>query len=271
MLHPLSHTMSRSAFFSLLLFFAFTVSALAQMDIRGVLSTKAAPVPDSRGRGVTSAATAPTPNDRSRGVSSTATTPGPSDRSRGGGSTAHPPRQSFHRLSTRLPVPFGDPHRRREIVTIPLFYPVYLYPNPINNPSVAEEEQQTGPDPSSSTDDQALQDAYNRGAQDALARQQEQARGAQRSMDSRDRAQFGEPADGRTQTAPLTEPEPDNTPPTVFIFKDGHRFETKSYAIMGQVLFDFSSKPLRKIQLTDLDVAATVKVNDEMGNSLRLQ
>jgi len=251
----MSHRIFRPAFFSLLLAFAFTVSALAQVNIPGVLSTKPAPVPDGRARGVPSTATAPHPDRNSRGVSPTATKPA----------------QSFRRLSVRLPVPFGDPHRRhREFVAIPLFYPVYLY---ANNSLVPQE--QPAPEGPASADDQALQDAYNRGAQDALAQQRNQTRNDQRVTDSRE-DDFRQPANARTQTAVaepprFIEPEPDNAPPTVFIFKDGHRIETKNFAIMGQTLFDFSAKPLRKIQLTDLDLAATTKVNDEMGNSLRLQ
>ena len=245
--------MSRPALFSILLACALAVPASqAQTDLHGVPSTITAPGPDGRPRGIPSTITAPGPDGRPRGVPSTITAPTP----------------SFRRLTTRPPVPFGDPHRRHQIVPVPLFYPVYLYP--VNDPAGGQ-EQQAAPDASSPSDDSALQDAYNQGARDALARQQNQNRNAQRSME---RTQFGQPADVKTaavQPAQFTEPEPDNTPPTVFIFKDGHRLETKSFAIMGQTLFDFSSKPLRKIQLSDLDVAATVKVNDEMGNPLRLQ
>ncbi len=237
------HRMFRIAFFSLLVF-VFTVSALAQVNIPGVLSTKPAPVPDGRVR-VPSATTAPHPDRNSHGVSSTK------------------PPQSFRRLSVRLPVPFGDPHRRhREIIAIPLFYPVYLY---ANNP-LAPQDQQPATEGPAQADDQALQDAYNRGAQDALAQQN---RNDRRVTDSRE-DDFRQPAAAVTAPPRFIEPEPDNAPPTVFIFKDGHRLETKNFAIMGQTLFDFSSKPLRKIQLTDLDLAATTKVNDEMGNSLRL-
>ena len=56
--------------------------------------------------------------------------------------------------------------------------------------------------------------------------------------------------------------ERDNSPATVFIFKDGHKVETHSYAIVGQTLFDFSSKPLKKLQIADLDVDATLYGGD---------
>ena len=60
------------------------------------------------------------------------------------------------------------------------------------------------------------------------------------------------------------------SPATVFIFKDGHKVETHSYAIVGQMLFDFSSKPLKKLQIADLDVDATRKANDDLGIVLTL-
>jgi hypothetical protein len=235
--------MKRPAFLSLLVF-ALTVSALAQVNIPGVLSTRPASVPDSRVRSVRPAAAAQAP-----------------DRSSHGGSSAGKPAQSSHRVSVHLPMPlFGDPHHHsKEIVAIPLFYPVYLYPYPNPNNSVAPEEPQAAADAPASPDDQALQDAYNRGAQDALAQQRSQTRNDAPAQ----------PTNVKPAPAPFIEPEPDNGPPTVFIFKDGHRVETRSYAIMGQTLFDLSSKPVRKIQLDDLDLAATTKVNDDMGNPLR--
>ncbi len=39
---------------------------------------------------------------------------------------------------------------------------------------------------------------------------------------------------------------------------------------MGQSLFDFSSKTLKKIQLEEIDSAATLKANDDRGISVKL-
>ena len=62
----------------------------------------------------------------------------------------------------------------------------------------------------------------------------------------------------------------DKSPATVFIFKDGHQMETKNYAIMGGTLFDFSGKTLKKIQIDELDSAATLKANDDRGTVMKL-
>jgi hypothetical protein len=62
----------------------------------------------------------------------------------------------------------------------------------------------------------------------------------------------------------------DKTPAAVFIFKDGHQLETKNYAIMNGTLFDFSSKTLKKIQLDEIDSAATLKANDDRGVAMKL-
>jgi hypothetical protein len=54
-------------------------------------------------------------------------------------------------------------------------------------------------------------------------------------------------------------------PSTVLVFKDGHRSDVLNYAIVGDILFDFSADRTQKIQLTDLDITATHKANDDRG------
>src|SRR6476646_3678745 len=47
----------------------------------------------------------------------------------------------------------------------------------------------------------------------------------------------------------LLRPQPsreNNSPKTVFIFKDGHQIETRNFAIVGQTLYDFSDSGLKK-------------------------
>ena len=65
------------------------------------------------------------------------------------------------------------------------------------------------------------------------------------------------PAEPETVVAPQ--------PNTVLIFKDGHKSEVQNYAIIGGTLFDLSEGRSRKIPLTDLDLPATQKANDERG------
>ena len=52
--------------------------------------------------------------------------------------------------------------------------------------------------------------------------------------------------------------------PTVLVFLDGHQQEVTNYAIMGQTVYVFDNRT-QKIALTDLDVAGTIKLNDDRG------
>jgi hypothetical protein len=57
--------------------------------------------------------------------------------------------------------------------------------------------------------------------------------------------------------------------PTVLVFRDGHKLEVTNYAIMGQTLYVFDPRT-QKIALSDLDVPATIKANDDRGVEFRL-
>jgi len=54
-------------------------------------------------------------------------------------------------------------------------------------------------------------------------------------------------------------------PTTTLVFKDGHKLDVENYAIVGEILFEFSSSLTYKIQLADLDLPATQKLNDDRG------
>jgi len=74
-----------------------------------------------------------------------------------------------------------------------------------------------------------------------------------------------DPAPEPTQAVAAIPPAPvSDQPETVLIFKDGHRAEIRNYAIVGDVLYDFTSVRHR-IALADLDLSATTKENDERG------
>jgi len=183
---------------------------------------------------------------------------------------------------------FGNPHspRRQTFVPIPVFYSYYYGEG--GNPSAADPYV-----PEASTDttaaakqqassggsDDELRAAYLQGARDALSRQAD-SRYGEHYTDSRERgrqqpAQEERKSDKRPKPsdseAQAPAPVDDKTPATVFIFKDGHQLETKNYAIMGGTLFDFSSKMLKKIQMDEIDSAATLKANDDRGVTMKLQ
>lgn len=54
-------------------------------------------------------------------------------------------------------------------------------------------------------------------------------------------------------------------PATVLVFRDEHKQEIHNYAIVGQTLFNFNPQHTQKIPLSDLDIPATTKENDEHG------
>jgi hypothetical protein len=174
--------------------------------------------------------------------------------------------------------PFGTPRRRQIFIPVPLFFPVYgagydnAYPS-VADPAVGQSAdpgpaQSAGNDSDVAGSEEALRRAYVQGAHDALAQQQQaDSRYGPHYMDSRESVR-------PKQQASASKPEPapaDDSPATVFIFKDGHQIETRNFAIMGQTLYDFSRSSLTKLQLTDLDAVATVKANDDRGITVKLQ
>jgi hypothetical protein len=59
-------------------------------------------------------------------------------------------------------------------------------------------------------------------------------------------------------------------PPTVLVFKDGHQVEVANYAIVGSMLYDLTEGHRRKIALSELNLNATAKQNDDRGIDFQL-
>ena len=77
------------------------------------------------------------------------------------------------------------------------------------------------------------------------------------------------------QAQAFAEPSPPDPPPTaqpqtVLVFKDGHQLEVENYAIVGDTLYDLTGDRRHKIALSDLDLDATTKANDERGIDFEL-
>lgn len=185
---------------------------------------------------------------------------------------------------------FGNPRVHHQVfVPVPIFYSYYTdgaYPSaadPYVPDTQADAAQGTpAPQPSQASADRSdddLRAAYLQGARDALAHP-DNSRYGEHYIDSRERsrqdaAAANQKPERKTRgdqdtVAAQSAPVEDKSPATVFIFKDGHQLETKNYAIMGATLFDFSGKTLKKIQLDDLDTAATAKANDDRGVMVKL-
>jgi hypothetical protein len=73
------------------------------------------------------------------------------------------------------------------------------------------------------------------------------------------------PASGRSDV-----PAESFTPWTVLVFRDQHKQEVQNYAMVGQTLWSFSAQRTQKIPLASLDLAATIKANDEQGVTFRI-
>lgn len=71
--------------------------------------------------------------------------------------------------------------------------------------------------------------------------------------------------------APLQHREADAAPldATVLVFRDGHQQEVSNYAIMGQTLYIFDGHR-QKIGVSDLDIPATIRLNDDRGVDFHL-
>jgi hypothetical protein len=73
----------------------------------------------------------------------------------------------------------------------------------------------------------------------------------------------------RSAPAPR-ESESVSLPATVLVFRDQRQQEVRNYAIVGQTLWNFAPQHTQKIPLSDLDLAATAKANDERGLTFRI-
>lgn len=141
------------------------------------------------------------------------------------------------------------PHQHANDVAV---YP-YLYPVPyaadVSDPNTADQdndnaESQTGP---------AIGDPRNYTA-DAYARSLPVDPPNYVSAENN----FADP--------PAPDPAADPPqPPTTLVFKDGHQLQLNNYAIVSQTLYDFTPGHPRKIALSDLDLPATQKQNDDHG------
>lgn len=84
----------------------------------------------------------------------------------------------------------------------------------------------------------------------------------------------GPPAGNTVQETRAFSP-PVEIPAAVLVFQDGHQEEVKSYSIIGGTLYAHSSywatgTWTRQIQIYNLDVPATLKLNQQRGSRFRL-
>jgi len=71
----------------------------------------------------------------------------------------------------------------------------------------------------------------------------------------------------RTPARPLVQPEAktDQDLPVILVFLDKHIQEVRNYAVANEMVVAFDGTRTRKYPLMDIDLAATMKLNDERG------
>jgi len=56
-----------------------------------------------------------------------------------------------------------------------------------------------------------------------------------------------------------------NTPRRILVFRDGRHSEIQNYAVVGDTLWVLTEQHARKIPMSDLDMSATKKANEDQG------
>jgi hypothetical protein len=87
---------------------------------------------------------------------------------------------------------------------------------------------------------------------------------------TRARSQSPQPDPDPDAAAPSDTASASDQPQTVLVFKDGHQVEVANYAIVGSTLYDLTGGHRQKIALSDLDLTATSKQNDDRGIDFQL-
>jgi hypothetical protein len=66
---------------------------------------------------------------------------------------------------------------------------------------------------------------------------------------------------------PLVEQAPSKPldPPLVLVFRDGTRTEIRDFAVVGQTFWDLSVRPIRKFPVSQLNLDASIKANEDRG------
>jgi hypothetical protein len=163
-------------------------------------------------------------------------------------SSHHGRRFNFFFANACLNKPFFDPFFCRQfLLRNSVFFaePVYV-PYPIYADASYEAPEESGPEQYQQSE---LTATINR-----LTDEVEQLREEQKSEKDQ-------------QQAPLEHKQAmELNPPTrILVFRDGHHGEITNYAVVGGTLWALTADYARKIPISDLDMSATKKANEDQG------
>jgi hypothetical protein len=187
---------------------------------------------------------------------------------------AVPPQRVFHQPGFRSP-DAGTHHRHNQNqgFAYPYYVPYYIPYYPLMDPNDASVDESAAPeDPNQYQGGPTIFDRRGPGAPAPNDFRAEKPRTAVPKPPS----SVATPAVATNSVA--TPPEPARAldpiviaqPSTILIFKDGHKQEVSNYAIVGSNLFDLTPGHRLKIALSDLDLPATQKANDDQGVDFKL-
>ena len=163
---------------------------------------------------------------------------------------------------------------------VPVFVPVYpyypYYPSTYSMPPPAVTEANEEEPPARtiyerrsrteySTDEGRYGEHYTDSREQERRRRREEERAAEEAAAAAEREKRAEEEKSKSKEKPE-----DQEPASVLVFKDGHHQDVSSYAITGEILYDLAHGRAKKILLADLDLPATIKLNDQFGNDFRL-
>ncbi len=100
--------------------------------------------------------------------------------------------------------------------------------------------------------------------------------GAPQGVGASDQSSLSSPAPPATRRRiQPAQPPISELPPAVLVFRDGHQEEVEKYTIMGGTIFistDYwtSGSWTRKVQIAELDVPTTLKLNQQRGTNFKL-
>jgi hypothetical protein len=187
---------------------------------------------------------------------------------------AVPPQRVFHQPGFRSP-DAGTHHRHNQNqgFAYPYYVPYYIPYYPLMDPNDASVDESAAPeDPNQYQGGPTIFDRRGPGDPAPNDFRAEKPRTAVPKPPS----SVATPAVATNSVA--TPPEPARAldpiviaqPSTILIFKDGHKQEVSNYAIVGSNLFDLTPGHRLKIALSDLDLPATQKANDDQGVDFKL-
>ena len=181
------------------------------------------------------------------------------------------------------------PQRRFFPRAIPVLVPVYSYPvaypaYPLSYDANALDNYDNyvvQPYAADAADDHRGATIYERNYEPARSLADDAARYGEHYLDSREQRRSQPDSRREPDVSVIPGPKPpasqpaaqqpaEQEPATVLIFKNGDRMEVHNYAIVGEMVWVLSGATSHKFALAELDVAKTVKENDERGLEFKL-